>query len=550
MGKPGVRIVHDARGGLPPARGLPAILGFLLVTLAGLVATLTIDAWRWMLIDLPRNFERSAYVNPEFLDSTTPVIIQSVAGGLLMLLGVAMSRLKVLDYVITAALAFSTLHCANLLLDGGYEWLRLVIPALWVSFFVNLSPESRSPSKLGMLGFVFMVAACTGCYGDWFNWAHYAHHLESWPQVTAFFADWGGEAFWGVVLLLTALGVCLSRGRMIHFCNAILLLVLAWYCIQQGAVKTQTFEFANVGVTKTIELQGLRYVEIWRWAMAGEMLLLAMVLLHLALGMGAIAVGFAIAWMSLAIEVDHKLEQVLVTRFVHDLVADQMTVQPNAAPGRLSSRNPVAGNMGLPVDDAVPGQEAPPLLTRRKGERGQTSSVNIGASVAAAWSFSTAILAGLIGAAGLRMVTRGPRLRHWLLLAVWGVLGALLMWLANLSPKLPDQTWLSWLTTWLARYRAEGMIAVAWFTLSVATAWSMRERARYVSWLYCAAACSLIGTILSLCSIAILNLAAGFPPLPVWSFVVIAAGQSSLMWALLMHRNLGAREIEAGATTA
>ncbi len=534
--RPSVRVVHDARKGRPPARGFPAILAFLLITFAGLLATVSMGFWRWLLIERPAAFEQAPLVAAEFFDTHTPIILQSVAAALLLLLGVAIARLNVLRYVVAAAVSFATLHCANLLLQGDYGWERLLLPSLWAAYFICLSPHVKNPSILGLFGFLLIVAACTGCHGEWFDWRNYQAYFEKWPAARDFLADWGSEAAWAVVLLLTALGVAMSRGRMIHFCNAALLVMLAWYCINEGATHEATFTFAN-GVTKSIEVHGWKYVDTWRWFFAGELVLLSIILLHLALGMGSIALGFAVLWVAFGIQADQRAQRLLLTRGVYR-VAQLMTTQQGGDPSRESRE---LEGMGLPIE-ATAGEQKD---SKRKEESAVfTPAETVGITVTTTWALLTAMLAGLIGAAALRMMIVHPNVRHWVLLLIWGVLGALIVWLANISPKLPEHAWVGWGSNWLNFLRSEAMIAIAWVTFALGASWSLRERAQYVTWLYCAAACSFIGTLLTLGGIAVLIPYAQFPTLPVWVYVAIAAGQSSLMWALLMHRNLGAKRME------
>ena len=205
--------------------------------------------------------------------------------------------------------------------------------------------------------------------------------------------------------------------------------------------------------------------------------------------------------------------------------------------------------MGLPVS---PGAAPIASVPARPASPGPVdSSILVGAVAPIVWLYLTAILAGFIGAGGLRMLSDHPGFRWWAGIALWFGLGMGLMWLWSVWPRDSGQSWSRWVSAWgLSRYHVEAIWLTALGVMAICGSWALRDGSRYEAWLYVAAMCVFLGTALSLVAVALLIKYGGFSPLPVWSYVAISAGQSSLMWVLLMHLSFRSRGVVGRSATA
>ena len=354
------------------------------------------------------------------------------------------------------------------------------------------------------------------------------------PGLRTGHSDRRQECTWGTIVVLTAIGVSCSQTRPIHFLSAVLLVALAYYCIQQGKVAVVAFPELGEHV-RPLHIQNLGNIPLWRWVLAGELVLLGAILLHMALGVGALTLAFALVWLAAGMQVDRAIGRLTMARLVGQYGGSIV----REAGERGGSGPPLAdGTMGLPM------AAAPDAATKDLGAAAKplSSSLLVGAVTPTVWLYMTAVLAGFIGVAGLRMLSDHPGFRVWSSVGLWFVFGMGLMWLWSVWPRDPDQSWSQWLSTWgLSRYHVQAVWLTALGVMAISGSWALREGSRYETWLYVAAGCIALGTVLSLVAVALLIRFGGFSPLPAWAYVAISAGQSSIMWVLLMHLSLGFR---------
>jgi hypothetical protein len=158
------------------------------------------------------------------------------------------------------------------------------------------------------------------------------------------------------------------------------------------------------------------------------------------------------------------------------------------------------------------------------------------------WMYLTVILAGVIAAAGLHLLSADGAYRAWLSYALWLVFGFSLAALWFLDPREPEQSWTSWISDWTqSKYRLHAIWAMFLGSLTVAGSWALRPHSRAEAWMHASIYCAFLGTVLTLISITLLDRFGGFATLPVWIYGAIAAGQSSLAWVMMMHLSFAER---------
>ncbi|MFQ5411580.1 MAG: hypothetical protein ACE5EC_04760 [Phycisphaerae bacterium] len=310
---------------------------------------------------------------------------------------------------------------------------------------------------------------------------------------------------------------------------------------------------AHDGVIPTIAHESLKNIATWQWVLIGDFVLLSAIMLHLALGVGALTVAFATSWLLLGLQVDKAAWRMAVTRFAAGLAAQQIDRSTPSRPPASGPAESVVGNggMGLPIG----GGEVRPAATGARPTRPAASIQDLEEQMIRAvlpfiWVYLTAILAGIIGACGLRLWVERIDVRLWLMCALWLSFGLGVMWLYQHWPRYPDQPWSEgqWLIVWITSpYHIQAICLAALGPMAILGGWALRWNSSYQTWLDVAMISIMIGTALSLITMAVLIRYGGFAPKPAWSYAAIAAGQSSIMWVLLMHRSLRARR---GAATA
>ena len=469
------------------------------------------------------------------------------ASGALLLLGGACLSGPLPHYLLSAALVGTNALCVNLLLGLGLAWPWTALVGVCLAYLIHAGGKVTVPGFRGVFGWALIAVACLGSVRGWFDWSVIGEHLGRGTE--RLFESWGRECMWGTIVVLTAIGVSCSQTKPIHFLNAVLLVALACYCIQEG--KVVMVEFPELGEhIRPLHIENLRNIEPWQWVLVGELLLLSAILLHMALGVGALTLAFAVAWMAVGMQVDRAVGVKMARQSMAVLWGQfgQTIVQDAAGPG--GGAHPLTdGTMGLPVSPgAAPIASAPAESASLSGL--VDPSMVVGTVTPIVWLYLTAILAGVIGAGGLRMLTDHPGFRWWAGIGLWFCFGMGLMWLWSVWPRDFVESWDGWVSAWgLSRYHVQAIWLTALGVMAVCASWALRDGSRYETWLYAAAICVFLGTALSLAAVALLIRIGGFSPLPVWSYVAISAGQSSLMWVLLMHLSFRSRGV-AGRSAA
>jgi hypothetical protein len=457
-----------------------------------------------------------------------------IAVALLATTGVSFLQTRPIFFVITAGECALALFCVDVLLDSkATRWtealvganrapLVLLIVSAAFGCLAYADARARQPHLRGILGLLIIATAALGMSLGWFNWSQRTHYLEGWGQ----------EAAWATVLLLTAIGVSISRGRPIQLLIALILASLAYSCVHAGYAKEISFpELSTPTQIIKIDHESYANVDAWRWVVCGELACLSIVLVHLSLGIGAMTVIFAAAWMVVGLSLYNAVGTLNVFR-----IADAGAAQ--AASGPLT-------NMGLPVAQApnssVPTAGTPvlsPAQRRALDERNLRlqREATFCEVTTFAWMLCTALLAGVICVAGLRMLSddRSYRATACAVILVSFLAGVVL--LARVWETDAGQSWEKWLAAFkFSRHHRYIYWLAFGASLSLFGTWALMGRRPVTHWINMAIAVIIVGTMASLVAAAVMIRYGGFSPLPVWVYCLMAAGQSSLAWVLLFH---------------
>jgi hypothetical protein len=518
------------------------LAGFLLVAAGGVLAALGPRAWSGML----------AWAGDPWAGEESRWIVVA----LLVTTGISFLRARPIFFVIASALFGATVYCADLLagqriskavdaLLSGREAARGlgIVASLGFGYLVHTDPRVRAPSLRGILGFVLVGLAGLGTLRGWYDWQPAAERLG--PGALRLAAEWSAECTWATVLVLTAVGVSMSRTRPIHFLNAVLLVGLAYHCIKSGTVQMREFPELAAGQTVRIEDVSYTNVAVWRWVVAFELVCLASVLVHMSLGMGGLKLAFAALWM-------------VGGMWVYDVMGTMSMVRTVNEGTRQEAMNPL-GNWGLPVVPpagatpvpgvagatptgrtvlAGPGGDAGPQPgpAMTPAQRELARQILVREITPWAWMLLIALCAGIMGVSGLRMMSDHAGYRAVSSGVLWMALGVGTTALWMVWPRNPDQGWDGWIAAWrFSRYH----VYVFWLafigTMALASPWALRRGGSNGGWMHASVAAIFLGTCASIVGVAVLIQFGRFPPLPAWVYGVLAAGQSSLAWAILLQ---------------
>jgi len=510
-----VVVVHDATR----PSGFRLAIGLVLVCAAVLVFSTPDDVWRRLLGEA--RFDRFA---------------PQAAGAVLALLGGLCLRSSVPHFLhlsVTSVLVCGTAIIGGMLLDGDVSWRWLILGGVALAYLIHSSGRVRPPKVLGIVGWILIGAACVGSIRGWFDFSTLGAWLGG--SLESFFVEWGTECTWGTVLLLTAIGVSWSRTRPIYFLNAALLAMLAYHCFWDGYLEMVSFPELGEAI-KPLPSYDLANIHPWRWVLIGELVLLSLVLLNMALRMGALTLVCAVAWLAVAsLYVDQKMGPAAFIGY-YNAASVQVTTGSNATQPDATAGRPA--KLSLPFmasSDEQPGQ-----AVTKAGKQTMLRRAAVLIAGLYAWVYLTAVLSGLIAAAGLRLLIHDERFRMWMAFASWAAFGAGLGFVYSVWPEASN--WSDRLTAFvLPTSHKYAILLTAWGSATVFGSWSLRRSSEYRTWLYVAAAGIFAGTALTLVAIALLIRFGGLSPMPVWAYAVVAAGQSSMMWVLLMHQSTRGR---------
>jgi len=480
-----------------------------------------------------------------------------IASIVLGLLGLSCQRGRALSVVVTAAQFAVTAYTCDLLIDGKLRWLAttafgnaslpFVLPIVSAVFgyIVHAGLTKEGASAKGTVGLLIVAAAALGTVHGWYNWTPLIDRLGT--GAADLMKDWGAEAIWATVLVLTAIGVASSRTKPVFFLVALMLGCLAWYCISSGMTEIRSFpSLATADHIPSVEHISYKNVDPWHWVVAGELVVLAIVLAHMSLGMGILNIAFALLWMFGGLTFYNSVSNMSLVRALSEGAAigvQQRGMTPTAP------ADPLAG-FGLPVETSPPGARPSAARTsdsfalpeaQREAMQRMQRPIQVREITPLVWMFSTAVLAGIFAVAGIALMTPNESVRIGSLCAVWLTCGVLCTALYFLWPK-GSASFEGWLAAFrYSRYHTGVYWAAFFASAGVAGIWALRPTASTAAWVHASAAAILLGTCLSLGAAAILIAFGNFPKLPAWVYIVMTIGQSSLMWALLMHQSYRTR---------
>jgi hypothetical protein len=215
---------------------------------------------------------------------------------------------------------------------------------------------------------------------------------------------------------------------------------------------------------------------------------------------------------------------------------------PNAPANARQNRFQPPRNMDL----ESPGQATPTASPDPREAEAirvrRLEALNRAAGIAEAtrltWAVLTSMLIGLMLASALAALFRTTTTRLPPLAIISAALGACLAGLAvaRLARPMPDsETWLTW-TVGITQssFSWAGHLAVALLMAVLASLFSLRPTSDPRRWLTWSVVVMLLGTMLTLAGIAVLQNQGGFPPLPNWTFCVVAFCQSIFAFLVLM----------------
>jgi hypothetical protein len=326
--------------------------------------------------------------------------------------------------------------------------------------------------------------------------------------------------------------------------------------------------------TKLIRIDhvSVQNVEMWRWVVGLELGLLSAVLLHMSLGIGALNVAFALMWMFVGLGIYRSVGTMHAAKELSEaLTGRSVQGASGAASGPLVNWGmPLAERPRYPVADGPVSTESGLIDPRREGftpglgpapaSAAETARSRDAAMIPQvrerivnevaplAWMYVTAICGGIIAVTGLRMLIHRSAFRLWMCIGLWLGLGVGAAALWSVWPKGPDQTWAGWFAAFrLSRYHVYAIWLAFLLSMAVFGSRALRSASDVRTWLHASVAATLLATAASIGGIAVMIEFGRFPHLPAWVYIVLAAGQSSLAWVLLMSAALSGRRSAAAA---
>ena len=575
----GTAVAVDDHGRTPRRGALSLIIGFLLVVIGASLIGLSPELWRSVVNDAVSLVGAgTAYITWQPIHDIGRAPLdpdafifgqraQTLVGAAAVVGGGSVLGAGFFPALLSAALI--ALMSGSLMILTGVKMTPavLIVFSLGVGYLLH-APAGSSPLRArGVAGTLLVLAAALCARSGWIRWDWLATQIGG--DAPEFFLAWGDLCAWGVVLAAIAVGVGIARQRRLRFLNAIVLVAVAWSCIQAGMIKT--VHFPTLGESgKSIDVTDIANVPIWRWVIAAELVLLILVMLYQARGFGMLTFAFALAWLGGGIAVSNHMATLSFAKGLSTLSA-------SFGPQSAAMRQPGIGdpstgfdNWGVPTAaplpsatriesgafDAVPLPTATPedILAAREAAIRSTASAQpppIRAQqyaatrqlenreyVIAGWTALMALIAGLIGVSGLAWMSRDMAYRRTVLLGLWmaTVACAFLLWSRN--PWLSDQSWKGWLADWSqGQLKTQAVVLIALATASVFGIFALSRGSSTSTWRGLTIGGILIGTLASLLAVAVLIYAGGFSPLPTWVYAAIAVGQSWLAWVLMLGKS-------------
>lgn len=586
LARPGDTILDESAAdahGRTPRRGVLALMtGFLLVVSGASVIGLSPEVWRTLVNDAVSLVGAgTAQINwqPVYDICRTPLDpdafvfgqrAQTLIGAAAVVGGGSVLGAGFFPALLSAALVALIAGCMMILTGIKITPAVLIVLALGAGYAVH-APAGAAPLRArGVVGTLLVLAAALCARSGWIQWDWLAAKIGG--DAPEFFAAWGDLCAWGVVLAAIAVGVGLARQRRLRFLNAIVLVAVAWSCIQAGMIKT--VHFPTLGVSgKSIEVIDIANVPIWRWVIAGELVLLIWVMLYQARGFGMLTFAFALTWLVGGIALSNQMATLSFAKGLSSFGAAFGSSQPGLSAPGTGAPTPGFDNWGVP-NSILPAPGATPLpaprldsgsasalnptsdevraareaALRSASSRGALSAaqmeqqrqsarqVEFAEGTIVAWTFLIAILAGVIAAAGLAWMSRDPIYRRLALAGLWMTAILLAVWLWSRNPLVGGENWKGWLIDWGFQrgLKIQAAVFMAVLFSAICGTFALSRGSRASTWRGISIAAIIAGTLASLAAVAILIHSGGFSPLPTWTYAAIAVGQSWLAWVLLL----------------
>lgn len=570
----------DAHGRTPRRGALALITGFLLVVIGASVIGLSPEIWRTLVNDAvslvgagtsyvtwqPIHDIGRVPLNPDaFVFSERA---QTLLGAAAVVGGGSVLGAGFFPALLSSALIGLIAGCLMILTGVKMTPAVLIVLALGVGYALH-APAGASPLRArGVVGTLLVLAAALCARSGWIRWDWLATRIGG--DAPDFFLAWGDLCAWGVVLAAIAVGVGLARQRRLRFLNAIVLVAVAWSCIQAGMVKT--VHFPTLGESgKSIDVVDIANVPIWRWVIAAELVLLIWVMLYQTRGFSMMTFAFAVTWLVGGIAISNQMATLSFAKGISSSFGVAFGAGPSALrPPGTGTPTPGFDNWGVPnsippaprattIDSAplAAGPMAMPTPTPEDVRAAREAAIRSASSAAAlnteqqrlntrelefaestivAWTALMAILAGMIAAAGMAWMSRDPIYRRTALAGLWVTTIVLAVWLWSRNPLVGGENWRGWLIDWGIQrpLKTQAAVFIAVVSCALCGLFALSRGSRASTWRVVSIAAILIGTLASLGAVAILIHSGGFSPLPTWTYVAIAAGQSWLAWALLL----------------
>lgn len=481
--------------------------------------------------------------------------------GILCILIAGWCLKKRIGFFVAASLAFGITIGA---LAAAYDWFIpphcITLPAFALGYLAEAGLRPASVTIRGIVGFGFVFLSIVGLTlgmfylprwggnagviaesiakdGPAYLWAPAQGATAVYFLSASFVDQWTDVVLWGAVLLMSSIGAVVCKDKLLRFLSACLIATLAVLLFKSAHVHWIAFPTLGVDVPPQPDWN-LGNIELWQWLALVELVIVAAVLLYKSVGAGGLTVGVALIWLCCGLHVDTYAGRLNSARLLSPAAAERIAAQQ-------ISTTPI-----LPTDP-VPAPPAPPTRTGR-GPMNHLGSVGAGlnmdaSQVAAAvagvaapmgWFYLTSILIGIIAVGGLRMMITSPSARTWVMCLLWlgfAILAASVYWRWPESSRF-DLRSLSMTLTSHPIHRTIALCLTVGGAALFGT-WALRWNSRYHTWLYAAATAVFAATLISFVALAVMIRWGGFDSLPVQSYIVLAVGQSALMWVLLLHAN-------------
>lgn len=466
---------------------------------------------------------------------------------------------KRIGYFIVASLA---LMIALGALAAAYDWFIpphcIILPAVGLAYLLQTGQTRTDVTIQGVLGFGFVLVAVAGLTmglfflprwggnaeviaqsisksGPAYLWSQPTVGTSVWMLSASFVEQWTDVVMWGAVLLTASIGAVLCRDKLLRFLSAGMIVTLAILLFKSAHVRWIDFPTLGDNIPPQPHWT-YGNVELWQWLALVELAIVAAVLIYKSVGAGGLTVVVAMIWLCCGLHVDTYAGRLTTARFLSPTAAQKISSMPIIPPdgedgsaADSAPANAVTRRAANPMGGVSPGV----IMTRE-----EMASAVAGVAAPVGWFYLTSFLIGIISVGGLRMLIRGTAARTWVMCALWllfAVLGAAVYWGWPASQKFDVQG----IAMTLASHPIHRTLALALTAGGAAFfgTWALRWNSRYHTWLYAAATAVFIGTILSFIALAVMIRWGGFDALPVESYIVLAVGQSALMWVLLLHAN-------------